>query len=371
MAPLSLYRLQPPPGGGFHFGAEGLELEESRALFSSDSLFAAVVATIAEQEGAAAAGTFAAPFDETTAAWQGRPPLQLSSLFPYAGNLPLFPLPRLRINAADVPRKFAKKVKFVSPAILRRLTQREAMDSFIPLTEETGGEVQWQNGRFLQDGAVWLTAEEQKELPAAWQTLAPAALPYEPVWRQASIPRVTLDRGNAGSMIYLSGRVSFNDGCGLWLGVRYRQDGWQERLEDVLRHLGDRGIGGERTDGYGSFTLTAPPAFGPAWLKEAETEAAGYRLLLSRFIPREPEVDALRDGQAAYHLATVGGWLGSPARAPLRRKRITMVAEGSVLPGPLTGRLADVRPDVMSRDHPVYRSGLALTLPVADPGREA
>lgn len=367
MAELILYRLQPPAGGGFHFGEEGLELEESQVLFPSDSLFAALVATLAEQEGPESTAAFAEPFDETKSAWQGQPPLQLSSVFPYAGNLPLLPLPRLRINAPDVPRKFAKKVKFVSPAILQRLCRGDNMEEFIPVKNEKTGEMVWRNGRFLQDGAVWLTAAEQKDLPEDWQKLPAAALPWQPVWQRASVPRVALDRLSASSMIYLTGRVSFNDACGLWLGVRYLADGWRKRLEAILRHLGDRGIGGERTDGYGGFALD-DSGFGPDWLKEDAGETAVYHLLLSRFIPREAELHLLQDEQAAYHLVTVGGWLGSPTQKPLRRKQITMLAEGSILPGPLIGRLVDVRPDLMRDVHPVYRSGLALTLPVAAQG---
>lgn len=340
---LIIYQLQPPVGGGFHFGEEGLELEDSSLTFASDSLFAAIVAALAEQEGAAAADDFMAPFEN------GQPPFRLSSAFPYVGHLPLLPLPRLRVKTASpdkLPRKFTKKVAFVSPAIFRRLCAGQVMDAYLD-TEQAGC--------FLQDGTIWLTRTEAEALPVHLQN--------ERVWLKARVPRVTLDRRSGQSTPYRSGRVGFNEGCGLWLAVQYHDLDSRQRLELLLHHLGDRGIGGERTNGYGAYSLIVDNdlAAPDKWLLPDDHNG---RLLLSRFIPMETEVALLQQAQAAYHLAMVGGWLYSPQHKPLRRKRVRMLTEGSVLPGAVEGKLVDVQPDYKDFPHKVYRNGLALTVPV-------
>jgi CRISPR-associated protein Csm4 len=362
MAGLTLYQCRPKTG--FHFGEEGLELEESRVSFPSDSLFAALVATVAEQEGPDAAAAFVAPFlgDE--------PPFRLTSVFPYVGRLPLLPLPHLRLHTVtQLPRKFAKKVRYVSPGIFQALAQGEAMDPYLEGSPA---------GRFLQEGAVWLTAGEVEQLPAAWLTPPPGTkgnlaeqqarlrqpdrLNLRRVWQQGSVPRVTLDRATSASTIYLMGRVAFNENCGLWLGVAYQEASWRSRLEELLRHLGDRGIGGERSNGYGGFSLLGEPDL--ASPLPPDSPGSDAWLLLSRFHPRPGEVRLLQDGRAAYQLVTVGGWLTSPAHQHLRRKRVNLVAEGSVLAGDVRGDLVDVRPAWTDFSHPVYRYGLALTVPV-------
>lgn len=359
---LTIYQLQPPPGGGFHFGEQGLELEESNVVFPSDSLFAALVATIAEQQGQEAVEEFVQPFTK------GTPTFRLTSVFPRVGDLPLLPLPHLPIHTQAkagrereelLPRKFTKRVRFVSPLICQKLCAGAEMDDY--LSEK--------HGRFLQNGAIWLTDTEQRHLPQAWHNFAPAALAKQLVWQRSSVPRVTIDRVHSSSNIYLMGRVAFNQECGLWLGIETDEAFINEQIESLLLHLGDRGLGGERSNGYGSFT---PKELTFDWpLADGDSS---YRLLLSRFLPAPEEVgQALQDSQKpliAYRLVTVGGWLTTPGLPHLRRKQISMLAEGSVVAGPVNGRMADVQPEWENFPHPVWRNGFALTLPVTAQPRE-
>lgn len=361
MNKLTSYRLIPKPGGGFHFGQQGLELEESQVTFPSDSLFAALVATIAEQEGDEAAERFIQPFLPEN----NQPPFRLTSLFPFVGTLPLLPMPQLPIRTTDdeeaaVPRKFTKKVRFVSPEIFKRLCAAEAMDNFLDEAKD---------GRFLQERRVWLTAGEQAELPEKWQTLPGELLRQQPVWHQGNVNRVTIDRQHEQSTVYLMGRVRFNQDCGLWLGVEYLTDDAEVRkeLEGCLVHLGDRGMGGERANGYGQYTLDPKQRLNLPKMDSGN----GYHLLLSRYFPQETEIGALQQELAGYALVAVGGWL-TPSRAEqsektvTRRKQLHMVEAGSVV-GQIEGRAVigqtiDVRPNGFS--HGVYRCGLAVTVPV-------
>ncbi len=95
-------------------------------------------------------------------------------------------------------------------------------------------------------------------------------------------------------------------------------------------------------------------------------------MTLGRYNPTEEELKAgvLGEG-ASYELVDVGGWLISPDGPAQRRKRVRMIEAGSVLMQPdgmtVTGRIVDVRPEYEQEggpEHPVYRSGIALTVGV-------
>lgn len=344
------YRLVPPPGGGFHLGREGLDQEESAETFPSDSLFAALVATILELEGS-----------ESVEAFKESAP-RLSSAFPYVGDLLLFPMPRLRANLSDAFRpgvtKALKKLQYVSPAILTRLLQGDSMDQWLPQDASPS------KGLLLQDGKVWIAQHESKLLPADWHKLDEAALKAKRVWKSQRVPRVAVDRISNSSQIYHVGRTAFAPGCGLWFLADL--DPHQASLfESLLEYLGDGGIGGERSAGYGAFSVERidPPDL-------PSPQRAQRVMTLSRYNPTRDEIDAgvLGEG-ASYELVDVGGWLASPEGPAQRRKRVRMIEAGSILaaPVPVVGRIVDVCPKYDqpgAPQHPVWRSGIALTVGV-------
>jgi CRISPR/Cas system CSM-associated protein Csm4 (group 5 of RAMP superfamily) len=97
---------------------------------------------------------------------------------------------------------------------------------------------------------------------------------------------------------------------------------------------------------------TAPPAPRP--------ETAHW--LLSLYSPAES--DAIDWQRGSYSMVTRGGRVESPVRSGEEKKLLRMVEEGSVLAGPSAPRGAapDVAPEGFP--HPVYRSGIALSIPV-------
>lgn len=358
---LSAYRFVPQPGRGFHLGREGLAQEFSAETFPSDSLFAALVAVLVEVYGTAFTADYLAqwPQENIPAAI----PFQLSTLFPYIGGMPLLPMPRLRVNLQDTaqPRgKMLKKLAFVSPVILARLLSGQSMDDWLP--EQLG---QVKDGILLQDGRVWLSASEIEQLPTKLRRFNEQTRHEEKLWSSSPVPRVAIDRVTNSSSIYQMGRTVFAEDCGLWLLANIHQDG--DMLDELLLHLSDRGIGGERSAGYGAFTLE-PWNSGPA-LPEADGQP--QVMTLARYSPTLAELQAGVLGEnAAYELVDVGGWLSTPGGPAQRRQRVRMVEAGSVLQAvkPLTGQLVDVRPRYEAAgapDHPVYRSGIALTIGVA------
>lgn len=351
MAQWTTYSLQPKPGAGFHFGLRGLDQEESAPHCPSDTLFAALIATLADLEGTQGVEDFTAPFEA------GRPPFLLTSVFPYAGDLPLLPLPFVRLNLTPQPgqRKLLKRLRYVSPALFRHMLQRADLDAY---AEEEGS--------FLQNGRVWITAGERASLPRAWRDLSSSELRQKKVWGAESVDRVTVDRLTSASNVFRIGRTVYAPGCGLWFAARWPaapDPAVQGQLERLLLHLGDRGLGGERSIGYGQFT----PENEPYTLDLPDVGADGLALTLARYLPRRQELpDALRGG-AAFRLAAIPGWLNAPGHRAQRRRQVRMVREGGVFrpvgPGPW-GRLEDVRPAGWEA-YPIWRYGYACPVGLA------
>jgi len=377
MTGLTTYQIVPPPGAAtlsFHFGRQGIGLEEAGETLPSDSLFAALVAQAAmlgtAAPGADGAPAFARPFVD------GAPPFTLSSLFPRLGALPLLPRPLLKLKVAEALRdtigKGFKKLRYLSPALFATVC--------------TGQEIS-KPPIIMQAGKVWISQAELAELAAlkswarsardeteqAWQQRLSAT----PLWSIDSLPRVTVDRASSASAYYEVGRVTYAPEAGLALLVRFTDAASREGFERLLTLLAESGLGGRRSSGYGAFSWQRGPELA------LDLGAAGTRaVLLSRYLPAgDQELAALRSERSAYHLVRVGGWVYSLGRPSQRRQRVMMVAEGAVLDAgaaPAHGRVADVRPVYSparphpqlgsgpGTDHPVYRSGLALTVPIPD-----
>lgn len=345
------FRLQPYPESGFHFGRQGRALETTAETLASDSLFAALVVTYKETHGAV---------DEFLAPWENRdPPFLLSSMFPFAGELPLLPLPRLPVRFGQVdPRslKKLKKIKYVSPHIFSRLLAHELMDDA------------WANGprTSLQDGAVWLDGREQQQLPAKWRRLKPELLHETTIWATDTVPRVTVARPTSSSTIYFAGRTVFAEACGLWFLADVRRQ--PELLSSLLAEISQVGIGGERSAGYGAFTLGDPLPL-PSLPPPVGTDQV---LTLARYHPRPDEIEAgVLGPAAAYEIVTVGGWLATAGAPAERRRRVRLLEAGSVLDvsngAQLSGQLVDVRPSYGSGRryrHAVYRNGYAFPIGV-------
>ncbi|GIV64640.1 MAG: hypothetical protein KatS3mg045_1979 [Bellilinea sp.] len=155
------------------------------------------------------------------------------------------------------------------------------------------------------------------------------------------------------------GRISFAVGAGLSLLVAFADAQARPSFEHLLTLLGESGLGGKRTNGYGAFAWqhgTALTLDLPSPHKRA--------VLLSRYIPTPTELPLVRNERSTYQLTRVSGWFLAADGSTYRRQAVMMLTEGAVLvcderlPG---GQILDVRPDA-SVSHPIYRSGLALAV---------
>lgn len=328
-------------GSSFHLGRHGLGEEESGEHLPSDSLFAAIVARMAETRGADEAERFVTTMQSES------PPFVFSSAFPRAGKVLLFPAP-LELPGApkpDAPKhKDLKKCKYVSRALFNALcTSKSLADLFTTSVR-------------LQGGQVWLTRDKVDALPKSVRE-------DERIWKIEKRPRVTVGRVAANSQIFHTGQTVFHQECGLWFAVRWfaRDDALAQMLNDALAELAQAGIGGKRSVGFGHCTiephgaLELPDADGTHWVT------------LSRYLPSSDEMNALHAG-VAYAIQRVGGWVQSPITKSERRRAVRMIGEGSVLGRVLRaapGRIVDVRPvypNAPSLGHPVWRSGRALAV---------
>ncbi len=377
MVDLTVYRLEFK--GGIHLGVRGVNLEESAVTLPSDTLFAALVDTFRRAGGAPDA--FVAPFPRSSLGRDVAPdapaPFRLTSTFPFAGGVRFLPMPvpLQRIVSPDElkkRRKAIKRVAFVSEVLFREILDGKVMDDRLfpePATDAPAGGVALQNGRF------WLAAEELDKLPPDFRVREARALHHRRVFAEDQVPRVSIDRVSQASDIFHAGRVCFAQGCGLWFGVDWRRPELPlagerfERIFERLWHiLQDDGLGGERSAGYGAFTLHDGQR-----LSLPEARAGEPMVLLSRYHPRAAELPAALDTPAAYRLVTVGGWLSSPERPMERRRQLRMLEAGSVVRAvgeAPWGDVVDVRPTYEAADfpHPVWRYGMALGAAIRDAG---
>lgn len=293
--------------GPAHFGEVGLGLEESSVLLRSDTLFSALYH-----------------------AWlrlHGSPPpegLTVTSAFPFTGGDLFFPRPFLRLPGAspETTRRWGKELKG-----LRFVHHRYFF--------------QWLKGVPFGEGDIQAMLEEEKKLKSAVVTIVR--------------PQVTLDRLTRTSSLYFLGETWFKEGAGLFFLARLPAE---DRLpfEQALGFLGDEGIGGRRSHGYGVFSAEVVE-----FDLEEPHDQNGY-LTLSLFYPEEGELEQKKP--VAYQLVERTGWLeGAWGWGGLRHKRVLMFAEGSVFKGRVQGSLVDVTPPEFSA-HKVYRNGRAFVVGV-------
>lgn len=338
-----------------HVGRAGIGFEETIEYVPSDTLFSALVVTWLQM------GEYAL-VDEIENSFKTTPALQLSSAFPTIGGVRLLPRPRLNFTgqkgtsapeSAEQPeRKKFKKVQWVSEKVFQHITNHADGLSLENL---------WREAKLVQDGSVWVSESERNQIATALDKNADHDLAG---WQVARVPHVVVDRNSSASTLYHVGRVHFAEKSGLWFLVR-GDVAWLDRVERALLLLADEGIGGQRSRGHGRFDLDSQvdvPTFGAT--------DGNYQILLSRVAPKAEEMDLLRAKNSRYDLVTVGGYSTYPGRESVVRRRVRLLAEGSIIQNSQTppGQLVDVKPEIV--DHPIYRYGYGFGVPITLPEPE-
>jgi len=337
----------------FHFGERGVGLEGASTVLHSDTLFSALCLALRELGEDLDSLLRRFPrVDKGENLSDGEAPFLLSSAFPFARGVYLFPKPMVWLGELeDAPfesRKEIRDVEFVSKPLFEAMLTGQSVRGFL------------KSELLLQDGSVWVT-------PGEAEALGSLADPYAGIrlWAEETVPRVTVDRATNRSEVYSVGRVRFAEGGGLFFLAEYRDREVRPMVEKALRALGDVGIGGERSSGHGQFHLEV--ALAPAALKLPGPEESNAFVTLSLYWPTRQEVGAGVLEGASYRLLQRRGWVSSPDGMNLRRWGVRMLTEGSRTHAQPLGALADVKPvetdPVPNVPHDVWRYGLAFAVP--------
>jgi CRISPR-associated protein Csm4 len=243
--------------------------------------------------------------------------------------------------------KALKAITYISEAIFGELLDGQSLAKL------------YSSSLKLQSKTVLVSSDEVANLPESLRKEG------EDIWAIEQRPRVTLGRSSQNASIFHTGRVVYARDCGLWFGIHWLNDDstLKEDVTELLIELGDAGLGGERSVGFGACR------FAPMGTIELPDAGKNPWVCLSRYLPRPDEMTVLKDDRAAYSLVNVGGWLDSGTVRGQRRRAVNLIQEGSVL-GPLErpvpGQVVDLRPryktDPDPLGHAAYRSGLALAV---------
>ena len=100
-------------------------------------------------------------------------------------------------------------------------------------------------------------------------------------------------------------------------------------------------------------------------------DEAAAQMSLSMYIPESNEQYlAMADGpRVAYELQRRGGWITTPPNNTLRKNVIYAFTAGSVFAnceqsGCIKGAIVDLRPETPQVEHPIWRCGRALFIPI-------
>ena len=322
-----------------------LGLENTETYVPADTLFSAICQTWATFYGTESLTDFLSKYNEDGTVL----PFTLTSAFPFAQDVYHFPKPltfRGSEDTSEKGKKEIKRVQFVSDNIFRSIIAGNTSD--------------FADAPFINGEKVWISCEEEARQKAAVSkrlNVAEEKLKDDDliIWKPDTRARVTIGSQNAGSQIWHVETVQFNTDCGLWFAAEFDSDETREKIETLLRVLGDNGIGGERNAGYGMFkfsnenTIDLPTA-----------EAGNPFVTLSPICPKSHEqLSVLLNGDVAYAINPLTGWVSTTGSAS-RRKQVNMFTEGSVLNAgeeQRIGSLVDLSPNGYA--HPVYRYGYA------------
>lgn len=345
---MTLLRVLLEPLAPVYTGPHG-RARKSGALVHSDTLHAALI------DVAALAGLPLIDVAES---------LRVSSVFPRWRDTLFYPRPFLPPPVAldaSTPksRKRWKSVRLLSEPLLKV----------------------WLAGRPLQENDVTVLGGSCAITTA--EVDADTCLP-DTLFCSDTLPAVVIDRVASRTTPFDRRVVRLNtaEGAGAWF-VAEIEDSWRTAFEAVVRLLGEQGLGGERSVGYGHFRVQSIEPWTPGLIVNAaqipypmpeeccigvdfskrasrviETEMF---LTLSLYLPKHEEVaQGVLRTPAAYDCALRGGWIHDRAGSGDRKRSLRMCVEGSVFPkvADRPGTVRDAAP--AGYPHPVWRSGLAL-----------
>lgn len=334
------------PSGPWRYGPSDGALDRVDTLYRSDRLFSAVSIAM-RQLG------FLDDWLNATACSE-RPAVAFTSLFPFNSDALYITPPA---NLWPPPSSL---VTSPSPVFLMKVRWRAA--HFVPLSLVDSLLI---GQPVLAD--QWIPDPESGCL---LRRDRPSSSPFRAVSRaSAPVDRLKLTSADSAS----SACVEFEPGAGLWTVARFLDSAahqtWNEPLSAAFRLLADSGFGGGRSKGWGqvkppdfetgNWPALILPKVGRAARNDVHEEQTSRSYwLMSLYSPAPQDTVNWSGGQ--YELGTRNGRVDGSSGA--LKKSVRMVVEGCVLDTAAepVGRAVDVAPEGFA--HPVYRSGIALSL---------
>jgi len=329
-SPLKTLRVNFFPCGPWRIGPDSGDRDRVDRIFHSDTVYSAVSSAMAQL------GQIDEWLDATARAAQ--PAVRFSSCFPFQSGpegTTDFVVPPRHLWPPPASSKVRwKGAKFVPLSVVHDLVHGR------PISEE-----------------AW-AVDSQSECLVPIGTQGP--------FRVSVRSNAAIDRDGSGVEPHSSACIEFARRAGLWLDIVFADDAardrWTDPIVSVLKLLGDSGLGGERSRGWGRATIMHSSCTDMHWFPEASTTGEIAWWMLSLFHPSNTDTVDWQRGN--YSLTTRTGRVESDVRSGQTKKSTRMVAEGSVLVSASEprGSATDVAPDGFP--HPVYRSGFALAIPI-------
>ena len=317
--PAVLFKLR--PRGPWRLGPDSGARDRVERVCHSDTLYSAVSHALGHL------GWMEEWFDATARAQSSA--VRLSSLFPWQDDALFAPAPAHLWPPQGASKLRAGGAKFVPTYVVGWLASGVAFN------------------------------EEQWDVDGLSECLLRRGRRRTGPFRVALRSFAAVDRIEQGTVLHhQTACLEFAEGAGLWCVAECADDSWADRLEAAMRLLGDTGVGGERSQGWGHFDLVTVRRGDMAKLifdqrfEPTETGETGYWLLSLVSPSATDQIDWQR---GAYTLVE---------RRGLDTKVVRMVREGSVL---LAAQAPDgAAPDVAREGspHPVYRAGFAVPVPL-------
>jgi CRISPR-associated protein Csm4 len=329
-----------------HFGELGIGMEESSERAYSDTLFSAWVSSYARLFGRKAVEDLFDRFPQPERSPHLEAPFRLSSTFVYQGET--YYLPRPIEHPRGYPEEdlaFAKEYKelnYLPRAVWRRWYQEEGFKD-------------------SDRAELELKVKQSKTFGKLEQA---KTFDYSKAFKTQRTPKVSLDRTTRASNFYHVGFVQFQFNAGLYFLIYFPSTDsvLESQLQAALNLLGEDGIGGEKSSGAGRFAATWHD-LDESWIHLVQFSQPNAYSLISLLWEYPFPSECLQ--RASYALRERSGWIVSPVSGQqARRQAVQMFTEGSVFPQSINGMLANVTPEKF-KAHPIYRSGISLSLPIS------
>ncbi len=304
-----------------HLSSDPLSLGKAEVVLHSDTLFSAIANSYSQLF------EFPDSFFET-------PPFLISSAFPYARETLFVPKPLypFQTKNSDSFRKKIKNSSFITMGMFEKFAKGEE----IKLTEES-----FATGGFMSErplGKAVYTASEK--------------------------PRSTVPRAGGDTEIFYSTSIRFEENSGLYFFAEFPSEESKKQFDAALYLLGDTGIGGERTAGYGRFEFSAAE-YEPVFRQDSP-----YFMAISLYYPSETEIKNGILQNARYAIVSRQNWIFSGRAQPIRSKKVRMFTEGSIFRNAqgVSGKMTDVTPKVAEErlPHKVIRYGKLFKLGITE-----